>query len=363
MAAGEPAGPASRVGSPRTASFFLGAAGVVIALAGLRELSWLATPLMLSALVIVVVYPAAAWLTSRGVPRPLALGVLLLLVFGLLAGLLAVIVYSLSRLAGLLPQYSERMQGIVTDLADLLAEAGIRSPQTAELLESINLAEVAIWLTGQIPPIVSLATVLVFTGTVLVFLGIEATQLPLRARWLYRDQPRLAQSLAGSVAGIRRFIGITSVFAVVVGVLDTLFLAILGIPLAALWGVLAAVCNFIPYLGFLIGMAPPALLALLLDGWETMLLVIAVYVVLNFLVTSLLPAKVIADAVGLSMVVEVVCIVFWAWILGPLGAILAVPVTVVAKALLVDSNPRARWLYGFVSSGKLLRRRDEGELS
>ena len=356
MSAGEPANPPAPAGPPRSATFFLMVAGIVITLFGVQQLSWLLAPLLLALFVIAVVYPVCTWLTEHGVPRAIALGILLLVVFSLLAGLVAVIVYSLSRLAGLLPEYSGRMQRIVADLAASLDELGIRSPQAAELLESISLPEAALWLTGQIPPLVNVATLLVFTGTVLVFLGIEVTQLPLRAQWLARDYPVLAGSLAASMGGLRRFIGITTVFAVCVGVLDTLFLMLLGIPLAVLWGVLAAVCNYIPYLGFLVGMAPPALLALLLDGWQAMLLVIVVYVVLNFLVTSILPAKVIGDAVGLSMVVEVVCIVFWAWILGPLGAILAVPVTIVVKAVFIDSDPRARWLSGFVSSGKLIRR-------
>ncbi|WP_461170764.1 AI-2E family transporter [Arthrobacter sp. Z1-15] len=343
-------------GPPRATSFFLMVAGIVITLMGLRELSWLFGPVLLTAFVIVLVYPICTWLTQHGIPRPLALSALLLLVFGLLAALLTVIIYSISRLASLLPEYSERMQGIVSDLAGSLSDAGIRSPQAAELLQSISLPQAAVWLTGQIPPLVNIATLLVFTGTVLVFLGIEASQMPMRAQWLWRDYPILAQSLAVSVVGIRRFIGITTVFAVIVGVLDTIFLILMGIPLALLWGILAAVCNYIPYLGFLIGMTPPAILALLLHGWESMLLVVIVYVSLNFIITSVVPAKVIGDAVGLSMVVEVVCIVFWSWILGPIGAILAVPVTIVAKAVLVDSDPRARWLHGFVSSGKLVRR-------
>jgi AI-2 transport protein TqsA len=359
MPASEPAIPPSRAGPPRSATFFLMVAGIVITLFGVQQLSWLLGPLLLAVFVIAVVYPVCTWLTGHGVPRAIALGVLLLIVFSLVASLVAVIVYALSRLAGLLPEYSGRMQGIVTDVSVWLGEAGINSPQAAELLEIISLPEVALWLTSQIPPLVTVGSLLVFTGTVLVFLGIEVTQLPLRAQWLGRDYPVLTGTLTASMSGLRRFIGITTIFAVIVGVLDTVFLMLLGIPLAALWGVLAAVCNYIPYLGFLVGMAPPALLALLLDGWQAMLLVIVVYVVLNFVVTSVLPAKVIGDAVGLSMVVEVVCIVFWAWILGPLGAILAVPVTIVLKAAFVDSDPRARWLSGFVSSGKLLHRMDE----
>ncbi|WAP51784.1 hypothetical protein OL239_18990 [Arthrobacter sp. ATA002] len=102
MPASGPAGSSFPAEAPRAASFFLMAAGILITLAGLQELSWLFGPLLLTALAIVVVYPAGTWLIKRRVPRPLALSVLLLIVFGLLAAVLAVIIYSLSRLAGLL---------------------------------------------------------------------------------------------------------------------------------------------------------------------------------------------------------------------------------------------------------------------
>ncbi len=154
---------------------------------------------------------------------------------------------------------------------------------------------------------------------------------------------------------MRRFMAVTTLFALIVGVLDTLFLLALGIPFAILWGVLAAVCNYIPYLGFWIGMTPPALLALVLNGWQSMIVVIVVYIVLNFVITSLIPTKFIADAVGSSMTMEVIAIVFWAWVLGPIGAILAVPLTIFIKAVLIDSDPQARWLAELVGSAKSLQ--------
>ena len=88
-----------------------------------------------------------------------------------------------------------------------------------------------------------------------------------------------------------------------------------------------------------------------------MLLVIAVYFVLNSLVTTLLPAKIVGDAVSLSMAVSVLSVGLWAWVLGPLGAVLAVPMTLLVKALLVDSDPQAQWLQGLLTSGKDLRAR------
>ena len=192
----------------------------------------------------------------------------------------------------------------------------------------------------------------VANAAVLMFGGIESGQIVRRSAALRQDHPRLAAALAGFVANTRRYVAITGAFALAVGLLDTVFLLILGIPLALLWGLLAAACNFIPYVGFLISLAPPALLALLTQGWQSMLLVIVVYTVLNSLVTTIIPAKVVGDAVGLSMTVTMASVAFWSWVLGPLGAVLAVPLSLLVKAIFIDRVPSARWLAGFVEGSR-----------
>jgi AI-2 transport protein TqsA len=133
------------------------------------------------------------------------------------------------------------------------------------------------------------------------------------------------------------------VFGLIVAVLDWVALAILGIPLAFTWGLLSFITNYIPNVGFLIGVLPPALLGLLTGGPSLMLIVIVVYSVLNIMVQSIIQPRFIGDAVGLSITVTFVALVFWAWLLGPLGAILAIPLTLLSKALLVDIDPQARW--------------------
>jgi AI-2 transport protein TqsA len=90
-------------------------------------------------------------------------------------------------------------------------------------------------------------------------------------------------------------------------------------------------------------LVPPALLALLSGGPDLMVAVIVVYCLLNFVLQSLVQPRFIGDAVGLSVTVTFVSLAFWAWLLGPLGAILAIPLTLLVKALLVDIDPRARW--------------------
>ena len=96
-------------------------------------------------------------------------------------------------------------------------------------------------------------------------------------------------------------------------------------------------------MGFIIGVVPPAILGLLTGGPRLMVIVIIVYCALNFVVQSIIQPRFIGDAVGLSITVTFVALVFWAWLLGPLGAILAIPLTLLAKSMLVDVDPRARW--------------------
>jgi hypothetical protein len=143
-----------------------------------------------------------------------------------------------------------------------------------------------------------------------------------------------------------------------VAVLDSAALAIMGIPLVVLWGVLSFITNFIPNIGFIIGLVPPALLALLTGGWQLAVAVIVVHCVLNMVVQSLIQPRFVDGSVGLSTTVTFVALLFWAWVLGPLGALLAIPMTLLVKAVLVDSDPRARWVEALLGAGPIPARSD-----
>jgi hypothetical protein len=113
---------------------------------------------------------------------------------------------------------------------------------------------------------------------------------------------------------------------------------------------LAFITNYIPNIGFIIGLVPPALLGLLEGGPRLMLIVILIYCVINFLIQSVIQPKYVGDSVGLSTTLTFLSLVFWSWILGPLGALLAIPLTLLAKALLIDIDPSARWLSFLVAA-------------
>jgi predicted PurR-regulated permease PerM len=123
------------------------------------------------------------------------------------------------------------------------------------------------------------------------------------------------------------------------------------IPDPLLWGLLAFITNYIPNIGFVVGLVPPAVLGLLEGGPGLMLLVIAVYSVLNAVIQSVIQPRVVGEAVGLSGSITFVSLVFWAWVLGAVGALFAVPLTLLVKALFIDVDQQAAWLGPLMDGG------------
>lgn len=112
---------------------------------------------------------------------------------------------------------------------------------------------------------------------------------------------------------------------------------------------LALITNYVPNIGFVLGLLPPALLGLLSGGLETMIFVIIAYILINFVVQSLIQPKYLGDAVGLSTTLTFISLILWTFLLGPLGALLAIPLSLLARALLIDSDPDGEWAAALIS--------------
>lgn len=341
---------------PRGFVILVGGAAAVILAAGVQALAWLVGPAFLAFVIVVVIGPVGRWLRDRGVPGWAATTVLVLLVYGVVVVLAAVLVVSVARLATVLPQYASEADALVAGGLAGLSGYGVGPAQVRQLLDALDLGRVAAAVGGLLAGLVGLATNLVFLLSLMLFITIESAGAGARLAAITRNRPLVAESLGRFVSGTRRYLVVTTVFGFGLGVLDAAVLAVLGIPLAVLWGLLAFITNYIPYVGFWIGVTPPALLALLVGGPRLALVIVVVYIVLNFVVTSLVQPHVIGDAVGLSVTVTFVALVLWGWLLGPVGAVLAVPLTLLVRAVLVDADPRAGWMAALIGSSSVVQR-------
>jgi AI-2 transport protein TqsA len=340
---------------PRALVVLLAAASTVVVAAGIAGVSWLVGPLFLALVIVITVHPVHGRMVRAGLPGWAASGVLLVCVYGVLLVLAGVIVVSVARLATVLPGYAAEANGLLSGVLGRLTELGVGPEQLRAIAASLDTSRLVGLASGLLLGVTGLLGNLVFLLSLLLFLSFEAAGVERRRALLAEDHAEAAAALTRFASGTRRYMAVNTVFGLLVGAVDAVALALLGVPLALLWGLLAFITNYIPYVGFWVGLVPPMILALLVGGWPLTLTVVAIYLVVNFVLTSLVQPRFIGDAVGLSVTVVLIGLVFWGWLLGPVGAVLATPLTLLAKVLLVDVDPRAHWANALIGSAPTYR--------
>jgi AI-2 transport protein TqsA len=340
---------------PRTLVILLELAAAVVVAAGIQAAAWLVAPVFLALVIVITVHPVHARLRARGLPSWAATILLVLAVYGVLVVLAGVVVVSVARLATLLPSYAAEANALLASVTAELARFGVGAAQLREIAGTLNYGRLVGIVSGLLLGITSLLGNLVFLLSLLLFLSIEASGAGTRLVLLARDRAPIAAAFTGFTRATRRYMGVNTVFGLLTGLVDAVVLALMGVPLAVLWGLLVFITNYIPYIGFWIALVPPVLLALLTGGWGLAIGVFVLFTVVNFVLTSVIQPKYVGDAVGISVSLTLVALVFWGWLLGTVGAVLAVPLTLFAKALLVDVNPHVRWANAILGSTRTAR--------
>jgi predicted PurR-regulated permease PerM len=305
-------------------------------------------PAMLALALTIVFHPLRRRL-GRHLPSWLASTLLLLGAYLLLVGLGILLLVSIGQLASLLPQYHSEFEARLAELDQTLNSWGIEDRQIAAMKESLDPTRLADAASSVLGDLFGVLSDFFFVVTLLLFMAFDGAQTEQLLAHARRARPHAVDALVSFARGTRSYLSVSAVFGLIVAAIDTAALALMGVPGAFVWGVLAFVTNFIPNIGFVIGVVPPALIALLDSGPELMVAVIVVYCAINFVLQSVIQPRVVGTTVGLSTTLTFLSLVFWTWILGPLGAILAVPMSLLARALLVEADPEHDWMRPLVS--------------
>lgn len=333
------------------------ATGAVIALGAtalsiwlLREFSSIIAPVFLGVNLLITAYPVYTWLAGRKVPRflaSLATGVAVLLV--LLLGV-AAIIWSGTSMVNALLGYSDQFTKLYNNAIALVSRLGFNEAQLVEQLKSISPSNVLGVVRGVLSNASSAGGIILVVLVAMVFMLMDLPSVAKRLGIADRVYPRFTNNVESFVSGIRRYWLVTTVFGLIVAVLDGFALLALGVSLPVVWAVLSFITNYIPNIGFVIGLVPPALLALVEQGPVTALLVVVIYSVLNFVLQSIVQPKFTGDAVGITPTVSFLSLLLWAAVFGPLGALIALPFTLMIKAMLIDDDPRGRWINVLIAS-------------
>jgi predicted PurR-regulated permease PerM len=315
--------------SDRHYRLLIGTAAFVIIAAGIREAAQLLNSMLLAMLLTVTVVPAFDALRRRGVSTGLAVVFTSLLLAGVLVVLLGILGLSGTRLLQVLPDYQERAQSLRKGLESLLVARGIEPERifSTELVDPGRLLGLAAGFLSGLGQVLSQALLLILI--VAFFLAERGV----------RDQTFHPGGTAARVArDVRQYLVITALTGFGFSVLVYLIMLVVGTDLALVWAVLAFIMNYVPNVGIILSVVPPVILTLLELGWQRALVVLAAFIVLNFIVDNLIKPRFMQSGLDVPPLVGLLSLVVWAYLLGPIGALLALPLTIAVRRVLQDAD-------------------------
>jgi len=347
----------------RPARMVLVMGAVVLVVAGLREAQNFFLPVLLAFFVATVSYPITSGLTKRRVPRWFAVLVTVLVDFAFIAGVVVlgyVLLQDLqtkwnTKYAGqLYQQVRDGSEALAVKLETMGVEDAKEKIQTSVENNLANLQQIRfekIWdlgtgVLGQVFGFFGAAFIFVILT---IFMLTEAQSFGRRLQAISEAHGPDFVRMLDATRDIQRYLAIKTLASLVTGFLAGLLCWTAGLDFFILWGILAFALNFIPVIGSVVAGVPPMILALLASGFPSALLVAGGYLLINNLIGSFLEPIFVGRRLGISILVVVISVLFWGWVWGPLGMLLAVPLTMILKVVLMGSRD-FRWIGVAISS-------------
>lgn len=320
----------------------LAAAAIVVIVAGLRTVRGILVPVLIAVFVSVACAPALLWMRRRGVPSVVAVFVIVMVI---LTGGVALTLFlgdALSDFARRLPSYQAVLTERFGEAVAQLERFGVRLPDDNPD-ELLNVGAAFNWVALLFNSFLSLLTNGLLILLTVIFILLEAAGFEAKLRRALRNPDATLSRFAAFATGVKQYLVIKTAASALTGTLVAVWVAILGVEYPLLWGLLAFLLNFIPTIGSIVASIPPALLALVQTGLGQTALVLAGYLAVNFTIGNLLEPRWAGRGVGLSPLVVFLSVVFWGWVLGPMGLLLAAPLTMTIK-LALEASPGTRWM-------------------
>ncbi len=337
-----------QLGLPGGSTFLpmaLGIASVVIILAAVHGASQIVSQFLMAFVIAVSIAPLQRWLIKRGVHPTFAFIITVIATLVGIGAAIVVVVSSLNNFIADLPQYEEQFAQLQSQVVQALSAIGITAssaPQADTSALAKMVAEVAAWL-------VSAFANFGFMLALAVFMLLESTFMPAKVKAIATPVSRAP--LDRFVGNVRNYVVVTAWVNFLVAAVDTALLFVMGVPYAVLWGALAFLFGFIPSVGFMLSLVGPALMALLVSGPQAALVVIVAFIVINGGIQNILLPRQMGEGTDLSAAVVFGSLLFWGYILGPVGAILSVPMTMIVR-LSLESSESTLGLSYLMSSGR-----------
>jgi AI-2 transport protein TqsA len=318
-------------------------AAAAVALWGMSNYASYINSAVLAVLIVLACGPLIDWLRPR-TPKLAVLLITLAVTILVLGAFVLFFIYAGAEFAKSLPTYKDQAEAMAQNFQAWLQSLGLNEAGSAAVAQQTSPSGSLTWMSSLLSSLANAVGNGITLAMILTFLFVDVILFPGRLAWQGEHGSSYARRLAGYTVDLRQYIVVMVILGAAVGAANTVFFYVTGVPMPLLWGVLSGILNFIPFIGFWFGLIPPALLTLLAYGPAHMLVVVAGYILINATVQNVIQPKLVVSRLNLTPLMNLLSCTFWPIVLGPVGAIIGVPLTMSIRTLLLDVDPTTRWL-------------------
>ena len=315
--------------------YLVGAAAIVIIIAGLKLGAGLINQILLAFLLTLCITPLPEWLIKKGVPKSISIVISLVVILVGGFAITAMLASSVASIMDSIPVYQERLSAIYNDFQEFAAANNLN---VSDLIHKANVSpEQIIAFSGKLlSGLTGVISSSFIIAMLIAFLIIELIGYSVDIKNGKRDEAFHLKWLFSISSNLRKYVNITALTGVITAVMNFIFLLIMGVDFPFLWAFLSFLMNFIPNIGFIISVIPPALIALLmLGGWQAVVVFFGFWLI-NALVENVIRPIFMKESLNISLVTTFLSLLIWGWILGMTGAVIGVPLTMVVMKLYKD---------------------------
>ena len=326
----------------RVSRILLTAASFIIVVAGMQAASSILVPFLLSMFIAIICAPPLFWMQRKGVPN--ALAVLSIVVGIIVVGLLLATFAgtSVNNFSQSLPGYEKRLREMTSLVVSWLNHVGLEVSGPV-LTDYLNAGKAMKMAANTLAGLSGLLTNVFMILLTVSFILLEASGLPRKLSAALSDPDGSMAQFKDFTESLNRYLALKTLFSAATGMAIGVWLAVLGVDFALLWALMAFLLNYVPNIGSIIAAVPAVLLALIQLGPGPEFFAALGYVVVNVVFGSILEPRFMGRGLGLSTLVVFLSLVFWGWVLGPVGMILSVPLTMIVRIGL-QSHEDTRWI-------------------
>ncbi|WP_449546870.1 AI-2E family transporter [Lelliottia amnigena] len=303
---------------------------LVIILTGIRFAADIIVPFILALFIAVILNPLVQRMVRWRIPRVLAILLLITIIIMAMALLVTYLGTSLNELARTLPQYRSKLVIPLQQMEPWLQRAGIEV-SVEELLKYIDPNAAMTLVTALLAQLSSAMTSIFLLLLTVVFMLVEVPQLPVKLQQMMVRPVEGMGAIQRALDSVSRYLVLKTAISIVTGLVAWAMLALLDVRFAFVWGLLAFALNYIPNIGSVLAAIPPITQVLVFSGFYDALVVLAGYLIINLVFGNILEPRMMGRGLGLSTLVVFLSLIFWGWLLGPVGMLLSVPLTIIVK--------------------------------